>query len=156
MYYGMRLDTFKSIFSLVYIITCLFLIEGKSCPVIDNPRSWAWVHQGFIRHIPRNELSDTIDFQTLVSSWHSLESSKKKGETYFCFALFLTTTKKPSQVAEQILWFISKCQSTEKEKKTLFLRTFQAEQVQLLGWGESGSLIRTEMHLDGLHDFFQT
>lgn len=58
-------------------------------------------------------------------------------------------------MAEQILWFISKCQSTEKEKKTLFLRTFQAEQVQLLGWGESGSLIRTEMHLDGLHDFFK-
>lgn len=99
-YYGMRVDTFKSVSSLVYIITCLFLIEGKSCPVIDDPWNWAWVHQGFIHRIPRNELSDTIDFQTLVSSWHSLKSSKE-GETYFCFVLFLTTTATKNPVKWQ-------------------------------------------------------
>lgn len=152
-YYGMRLDTFKSIFSLAYIITCLFLMEGKSCPVIDNPRSWARVHQGFMHHIPRKELSDTIDFQILVSSWHSLESSKK-GETYFCFCfIFNNSNKNFNQVAEQILWFISKCQSTEG-KKDPFPQNFSSW-ISIAPW-MGVSLIRMEMHFDDLHDLFKS
>lgn len=44
--------------------------------------------------------------------------------------------------------------SVDKEK-IFFLGAFQAEQVQLPRWGREGSLIRTEMHLGGLHDLFK-
>lgn len=92
-----------------------------------------------------------------MSRWHSLESSKKKKKkkgkhTFFKFYFIFNNNNKPSQAAEKILWFISTYQSTEREK-TFFLGAFQAEQVQLPRWGDS--LIRTEMHLDGLHDLFK-
>lgn len=126
-YCGMRLDTLKSTFSQAYIITCLFLIERKCCRVIDNPRNWAWVHRGFMHHIPRKELSDIIDLQTLGSSWHSLEFSKK-GETYFCFVLFLTTTATRIPIKWQNRFSgLYLNASQQREKKRLFSLAFQAE-----------------------------
>lgn len=65
----------------------LFLIDGKSYPVHDNSRSWVWVHQNLASFTVSQDMScHTIAFQTLVSSWHSLESCKKRGDIYlFCF-----------------------------------------------------------------------
>lgn len=65
----------------------LFLIDGKSYPVHDNSRSWVWVHQSWASFTVSQDMScHTIAFQTLVSSWHSLESCKKRGDIYlFCF-----------------------------------------------------------------------
>lgn len=65
----------------------LFLIDGKSYPVNDNSRNWVWVHQSLASFTVSQDMScHTIAFQTLVSSWHSLESCKKRGDIHlFCF-----------------------------------------------------------------------
>lgn len=65
----------------------VFLIDGKSYPVNDNSRSWVWVHQSLASFTVSQDMScHTIAFQTLVSSWHSLESCKKTGAIHlFCF-----------------------------------------------------------------------
>lgn len=72
----------------------------------------------------------TIAFQIWVASWPSLESSKKRGgKLVFCF-IFIKETQ---PVAEQVPWSVSKCQSTGRGK-TLFLKAFQVEPGQRLGW----------------------
>lgn len=84
-YYGMWLDTLNSQSGLYNFY--LFLIDGKSYPVNDNSRSWVWVHHNLASFTVPQEMSyHTIAFQTLVASWHSLESCKKRGDIYlFCF-----------------------------------------------------------------------
>lgn len=121
-YYKMRSDMFKSAFCLVYRITCLFLIEGKSCPVIDNPRSRAWyigvpftMFQGInCRHNWFPDFSVQLAF-----SW--VFQKKKKMKHFFFFNFIFNNNNKPRWVAENILRFISKCQSTKKRSFSLEL-----------------------------------
>jgi len=70
----------------------------------------------------------------------------------FCF-IFNNSNKKSSQVTEQILWFISKCQSTER-KRPFSLELFKLNKYSSLDEG-GVPLIRTGMHLDGLHGLFK-
>lgn len=80
-YDGMMLDTLKETLSLARVIACPFLMEEelpRECHLWELGLGASGF--GVIRSVPRNELLHHSFSQISVASWHSLESSKKRGE----------------------------------------------------------------------------
>lgn len=139
-YYGIWLDTLKHSQSGLYNFY-LFLIDGKSYPVNDNSRSWVWVHQSLASFTVSQDMScHTIAFQTLVSSWHSLESCKKTGAIHlFCFV-----SNKEIQSTWQNRFHALHLNVSQRRKERPFSwKLFKLNQYSCL---DGVSLIRTEMH----------
>lgn len=130
--YGMGLDHGREVFSLAYVTSCLFPLEGELPKqlVNDNPGCGVRVHQGLalfatfqgMRYLCFLDFSAQLTFPCIFGTYMHLCCPRRGDKCLFCFVL----TKKCSQMAGNSPWSMGQCQSSDGDK-ALFLRVFQAE-----------------------------